>query len=578
MFGHFMNKKIAGKSFITYAISKDQGLEFVSIEKAMNGRQQEEHPLDCWSPQEAAKTAARKVGPRSYILHLGKHINNLKILVVGCQGSGNDAQKNIAELLHTIATSVATETDSVLVIFLGDNLYEYGAKSPTDPGFDERFHHLYYPSMRAFIVLGNHDANYHSKRVFDVTNPSGEEAELNEVAHTYLFHKSQDIETAFNIFSQDDIFLEDLSQWNMPYFFYTIIIPEVQKEIFIVDTNTYAKNFLHLQTNKNPSGGKNQAQWILEAYNRAKDAGRETIFMQHQPLYTCSRKKKLKPDIRHYLYPYEIHELNTLLGTETQSYNTLLTLIYEKQGMMPDFIAAAHDHFTSYYNNNDDDSVSYKIRQATLGGGGGKLQSRESLEGYLYVGCHFEKHGLGLITCSTKNTKGLLFEIFALKNDYEKTKNYFHLKFSNQNHVPIRNQTQDINLEVFRNEALPACFNFFKKLHKEEIRRAKQQGWYTFFSTLVTNVVSYVSPWTSDEAAIIKCVQDVMNYLNQFQLPNKEVVKNDLFIRLTEAWPKKDSFPQYINLCQQLLGNEIINHLMIAEQELVHHTKISVSA
>src|SRR3990167_2149643 len=362
MFNHFFNNKIAGKSFITYAISDTQGLEFVLIEKPMiNGQyQQEENPLNCWSPQESAKLAAKKVGPHVYTLNLENEIVNF--LILGCQGSGNDAQKNVAELLHHITV----QTTPAFVLMLGDHLYDYGAKSPGDPGFNERFHHIYHPAMRAIMILGNHDANYHSKRVLDVTYanrriivyPSGEEAEMNEVAHTYLFHKSQDIETAINIFQQENITLNDLSQWNMPYFFYSLIIGNTQ--IFCLDSNTYAKDFLYFKAKKNMEGKINQE---------------------------------------------EINELNNILRSKTESYNMLLTLIFKDQEMVPDLILAAHDHFTSYYNNNDDAYTSYKIRQGTFGGGGGKLQSRESFAEHPYVGCHFENYGFGMLTCSTKHSE-----------------------------------------------------------------------------------------------------------------------------------------------------------------------------
>ncbi|OGT43105.1 MAG: hypothetical protein A3F42_06375 [Gammaproteobacteria bacterium RIFCSPHIGHO2_12_FULL_37_34] len=576
MFNHFFNNKIAGKSFITYAISDTQGLEFVLIEKPMiNGQyQQEENPLNCWSPQESAKLAAKKVGPHVYTLNLENEIVNF--LILGCQGSGNDAQKNVAELLHHITV----QTTPAFVLMLGDHLYDYGAKSPGDPGFNERFHHIYHPAMRAIMILGNHDANYHSKRVLDVTYanrriivyPSGEEAEMNEVAHTYLFHKSQDIETAINIFQQENITLNDLSQWNMPYFFYSLIIGNTQ--IFCLDSNTYAKDFLYFKAKKNMEGKINQAEWIQHEYHQARLSGKKIIFAQHHPLYTCG-KRFFKSDSKHYLYQEEINELNNILRSKTESYNMLLTLIFKDQEMVPDLILAAHDHFTSYYNNNDDAYTSYKIRQGTFGGGGGKLQSRESFAEHPYVGCHFENYGFGMLTCSTKHSEPFTLDFFTLKNDYPQTKNYFHLKFNDQNHLPLRIPSTDTSLEIFRQETLPICNRFFEFLQKEELQRINQvkpQGWYAFFSNIVTNVVNY-SLWTNDEAETIKCVQEIINYFNQFQLSDKETVKNDLFARLTDTWPKNGAFSQYIDLCQHLLGGEIINNLMMANNEMLDKDK-----
>lgn len=597
---NFFNKKMAQKPFIPYAMSKKQGIEFLVIEKSMINGHNQEGLLNYWSPQDASILAAKTVGPRVYTLQLEQKSELIKILIQGCQGSGNNNQKNTAYFLNDIAT----KEEPTLVLMLGDHLYNYGATSPSDPGFNERFHYLYYSNMRAFMILGNHDGNYHSEAPLNrsITNPfashpQGEAVEINEVAHTYLFHKSHDIEKSLTIFQQETLSLDDLSQWNMPYFFYSLIIGNVQ--LFCIDSNSYAKAFLDLKTKKNLEGKINQAAWIEYEYHQAKSAGRKIIFVQHHPLYTCGKRKILKPDTRHYLYQKEIDELNYILGSKTESYNLLLTLIYQAQGMMPDLVLAAHDHFISYYNNNEDKNALYKIRQGTFGGGGGKLQSRESFTEHPYVGCHFEKYGCGMLTFSNKNPESLILDFFTLK-DTLSIKNYFHLKFSDQNHLPIHNQYNghtlyffkyDEDLEKFRHQVLLACDHFFEFLSKEEFQKmnepkpqvvqSKPKRWYGLFPDMTTYVadiaayvvdmatavVSYRSPWTNEEAEIIKCVQEIINYFNQFELPNKETVKNDLFIRLAETWPK-ESWPKqsvhakYADLCQSLLGGEMIYHLM----------------
>ncbi len=80
----------------------------------------------------------------------------LRFLVVGDVGTGGRGQRQVADGMARVAASDSTS----FVILLGDNFYERGVRSVTDPQWVEKFESVYHhPSLQIpfLAVLGNHD-------------------------------------------------------------------------------------------------------------------------------------------------------------------------------------------------------------------------------------------------------------------------------------------------------------------------------------------------------------------------------------------------------------------------------------
>lgn len=80
----------------------------------------------------------------------------LRFLVVGDVGTGGRGQQQVADGMARVAASDSTS----FAILLGDNFYERGVQSVTDPQWVEKFESVYHhPSLQIpfFAVLGNHD-------------------------------------------------------------------------------------------------------------------------------------------------------------------------------------------------------------------------------------------------------------------------------------------------------------------------------------------------------------------------------------------------------------------------------------
>lgn len=80
----------------------------------------------------------------------------LRFIAVGDVGTGGRGQKQVADAMARVAASDSTS----FVILLGDNFYERGVQSVTDPQWVEKFESVYHhPSLQIpfFSTLGNHD-------------------------------------------------------------------------------------------------------------------------------------------------------------------------------------------------------------------------------------------------------------------------------------------------------------------------------------------------------------------------------------------------------------------------------------
>jgi tartrate-resistant acid phosphatase type 5 len=78
----------------------------------------------------------------------------MNFIVMGDTGTGADAQYQVAHAIEKICT----EKTCNFAIGMGDNIYEYGANSATDPQFQDKFEKPYANlNFPFFMALGNHD-------------------------------------------------------------------------------------------------------------------------------------------------------------------------------------------------------------------------------------------------------------------------------------------------------------------------------------------------------------------------------------------------------------------------------------
>eukprot|EP01079_Euglenida_sp_SAG-EU17-18_P004299 gene4299-4584_t len=82
----------------------------------------------------------------------------LKFTAFGDWGSGDDIQSSTAKALG----EKAQEFGSQFHVAIGDNFYEAGVKSTSDPLWSSRFEKMYTASSLQqpwYVVAGNHDHN-----------------------------------------------------------------------------------------------------------------------------------------------------------------------------------------------------------------------------------------------------------------------------------------------------------------------------------------------------------------------------------------------------------------------------------
>ncbi len=83
----------------------------------------------------------------------------LKVIAFGCQGTGEEAQKEVAALLNAYVEKNGAPD---FIVILGDNIYPNGVVHPFDEKFYKQFELVYrhYPRLKSIpflIVPGNHD-------------------------------------------------------------------------------------------------------------------------------------------------------------------------------------------------------------------------------------------------------------------------------------------------------------------------------------------------------------------------------------------------------------------------------------
>ena len=240
-------------------------------------------------------------------------------------------------------------------------------------------------------------------------------------------------------------------------------------QIFCLDSNTFLGDFYNYRNN---IGGQypNQAKWLVEEYQKARDNHRQVFIAQHHPLSTDGKRSNPDNfDSRHYYSNEDIRKFNAYLGTRTYSFNQLLAAAFKHLEIFPDLVCVAHDHFIRYENDtelkNDKKITPIKpkqptFRQLTAGGGGGELQHRVRLDAYPNVACHFSQHGFGLFTIDTRASLGFTLDIFTTKG--------LHLRFNEASSLPVCIPSPDSATEAFKIEIRERCDQYLRRLQDNQ--------------------------------------------------------------------------------------------------------------
>lgn len=567
------------------------------------------------SNEELAKRAARKATPHVY--HLTNYAHPIKFMVIGCQGSGKPSQEEVARLANNVALS-ERDNRPAFILFLGDNLYNYGASSPSDAGFENYFYKMYgsknCPALHTipcFVLIGNHDGNLHKSSGLS-HNPPGKETELNQVAHSYLPDTNYEtVSEKKTLYRSHDLNLKTLPTWNMPSLFYSLIIGDIQ--IFCLNSNSYAKDYLD-SLHPRSTSEVNQAIWFKQAYEKARAEGKKIILAQHHPLYTAG--KRAFPDdydTKLYISENDLYRLQQALSTTTESYNQLLSHILEKQGITPDLILVAHDHCMSYYNNqlNATEKESGMtqmmpiIKQVTAGGGGQTLQARESLLGHPFVACYEKNNGLTVITDIPHVNSSIKTPLPSPKFMIDiHTTTQVHLKFTDRDRYALINAIKDPHLKNFRYAVLKQCYDYLSLLKQEEKKQLdlmtppieliskkppplsqayEQSGMvsalYTTFSIFKSGASLGLKKFKqylyhdANKAREMVLIHDLIAYFNQPTIPDLYRSMEFVYDRFNELPDKNSLF--YNNLKMIVMNKEgLWNNYQFNLDELISNKKL----
>lgn len=572
--------------------------------------------------------AVETVGPRVYRIIPENDRDTFTITLMGCQGNGKASQHAVAGLMNkkgrkpdlilglgdNLYNDGASTPDDPQFAEYVYKVYNPAAvcATPTlgsSPSFNELVNLSKSSSSgeaTAFVenlahaiifpVVGNHDANLHKFAQIKsyVQNVlTGRVISINEVAHTYITKLAPVVQdplddssdstdsimqsfvasTSLNVesedlikqFSQPELKLKDLKLWNMPYFFYSLILGDTQ--IFCLDSNTYVSEFIQFhnlrsQFRTDESKRKNQAAWLEHEYRKAVQAGRKVILAQHHPLFTSG--KRADPahfDTKDYLTSAELITIKTILKFNSGSYNEILRKLFEFQGIKFDIVAVAHDHCLQYYNEKTPDAPNGLV-QITSGGAGGDLQKRTHLLGYESVGCYFKTNGFVSLTFARSQPK--VFEI-----EYFTTEGH-HLRFTDQSHYPICQPITDKKLDVLRMAILSSVDEYFSLLlsallyRKNNTSTSGMGNFFNRFSSTISSMASYLTSYEGVKREDIDIIHSITASLNQTVVPDFDSTVNKLIVlfeKLSRKPLEDERHPFYLfkhelNKFQTLSGKE----------------------
>lgn len=171
-------------------------------------------------------------------------VTRTRFIVIGDTGKGNAAQREVAVVMRDLCAARGCD----FVLMLGDNIYDAGVDSVTDPQWQTKFEEPYHDvDLPFYVALGNHD--YGGKLIIDAPGIGNE------------FERGK-IEVEYSMVSE---------KWNMPDTHYTFSWNHVG--FVVLDTNAIIWS--------NTVYG-DQATWLPNAMMEV--AGKDWVFVAgHHP-------------------------------------------------------------------------------------------------------------------------------------------------------------------------------------------------------------------------------------------------------------------------------------------------------
>jgi len=174
----------------------------------------------------------------------------LNLVLIGDWGrNGHDNQRDVAAQLGQTAAA----TNSRFTISMGDNFYENGVDSVSDPQWQSSFETIYTaPALQSpwKIILGNHDYRGNVQAQLDYARTS--------------------------------------NRWHLPARYYTesVALPDGGKaDFFYLDTSPFIKKYLGTRSNISGQDTDAQLQWLDAALKNS--TAQQKIVIGHHPIYTA---------------------------------------------------------------------------------------------------------------------------------------------------------------------------------------------------------------------------------------------------------------------------------------------------
>jgi len=368
---------------------------------------------------------------RNYTLVEDENSDKLSFYVMGCAGNASDQQRAVAKKMNDIAAS--EELKPSFTIMLGDNFYHHGVDKSNDPAFYANFYNIYRDknleeirTVPFFVLPGNHDHDIDSH--FGSIDGNVDFKKITaQIEHTYLGKDDQISEEKIDLYSQKKLDPKILQGWNMPARFYSLKLPNQQKELVILDSNTYVKDYVRAILLGKTNHKYNQVFWLHKSYHANKF---DKLAFFHHPLYTVGKRKK-HSDASNYLSAKDYAALEkaefTIYRDEKRtkhvSYNQLLADVLKRQMIELQAVFAAHDHAMMYYLD-----LKKGLCQIIAGGGGGDLQHRYDFEDGKELPCYFKNNGFTKVTFDNNEPDLIIFDIYSTEDH--------HLQFTNKSPDP----------------------------------------------------------------------------------------------------------------------------------------------
>lgn len=193
----------------------------------------------------------------------------VRFLIMGDTGSGSDGQMAVgaamadvcAEQGRPLVAATATRFEAIragcqFVLGFGDNIYEEGSRSATDPTFFDRFERAYltFPADTPFYMVGGNHDNTGFVGGDGASNARGE----NQVAYTY-----QPVDST----GRDATNPRKTPRWRMPARFYDFVAGGTSDKpllhFFAIDSNQLAGGFADASPDYSASTfGLRQLNWL----------------------------------------------------------------------------------------------------------------------------------------------------------------------------------------------------------------------------------------------------------------------------------------------------------------------------